>query len=54
MLEFVTFRVCYMCGLIALFVSSSLKTPLIAAMLVCKDETTISMVVSEKRSSKGV
>eukprot|EP00984_Skeletonema_dohrnii_P005236 scaffold1834_cov73-Skeletonema_dohrnii-CCMP3373.AAC.1 len=41
--------------LIALFVSSSLPThpPPIAALLVSKDEMTISMVVSEKRSSKG-
>ena len=41
--------------LIALFVSSSLTPPPIAAlMIVSKDETTISMVVSEKKNSKGV
>ena len=54
MLEFVNFLFWHICGLIALFVTNPL--PIAALILVCKDEMTISkvVIVSEKRSSKGV
>jgi len=48
MLEFATFS-CQNCGLIALFVTNPLP---IAALIVSKDEMTISMVVSEKREQQ--